>query len=238
MSANIESNQPIVADAATEWRPKYVDIVGIAFVVCLLVSNLAAVKLFSLGPLVFTGGILVFPLSYLFADIITEVYGYARMRRIIWLGLFANLFMVLVLWLTIQLPPAPGWPLQEEFAAVHQVIPRIVIASIVAYWSGEIVNSFVISRLKVWLEGRHLWLRVVGSTAVGQFVDSVLFVLIAFYGQVSIEVLIAAIVTAWLFKTAYEVVVLPITYAVVAKLKQAEGIDHYDRGENYNPLRL
>lgn len=225
-------------DASVSWQPRYVDIVGIAFVVCLLVSNIAAVKLFSLGPLVFTGGILVFPLSYIFGDVLTEVYGYARTRRIIWLGLFANLFMVFVLWVATILPPAPGWPLQEQFAAVHSVVPRIVVASVVAYWAGEIANSIVMSRMKIWLEGKQLWLRAIGSTVVGQLVDSVLFVLIGFAGQMPNSIIITAILTAWVFKTGYEVVILPLTYIIVQRLKAAEGVDHFDRGEHYNPFRV
>lgn len=226
------------ADRPEEWRPKHLDLVAVAFVASLLVSNIAAVKLFSIGPLIFTGGILVFPLSYVFGDILTEVYGYARTRRIIWAGLLANLFMVAVLQVAIMLPPAPDWRTQEQFRAVHMAIPRIVIASVIAYWAGEIVNSIVMSRMKVLSKGRRLWQRAVSSTAVGQLVDSALFVVIAFAGKVNGRVLVAAVLSAWLFKTLYEIAVLPLTYRIVRVLKAREGIEHFDRYESYNPLKL
>jgi len=163
-----------VAGSSSQWWPKHLYIVAVVFVTALLVSNLAAVKLFQFGPATFTGGILVFPISYIFGDVLTEVYGYAWTRRVIYAGLFANLFMVAVLSMTIILPPAPGWPLQESFAAIYAMTPRIVAASVVGYWAGEFVNSFVLSRIKVWMGGSRLWVRTISSTVFGQFVDTCL----------------------------------------------------------------
>ena len=238
MIQNTEPTGLLQVDSAEAWQPKYADIVGIIFVTCLLVSNLAAVKLFSLGPLIFSGGILVFPISYIFGDVLTEVYGFARARRIIWAGLFANLFMAGVLWLTVQLPPAQGWPLQDAFASVHLLVPRVVIASVAAYWAGELVNSLVMSRMKVRSKGRHLWMRTIASTVAGQLVDTVIFVLIAFLGIFPGGLLLTAIVSGWIFKVVYEAVATPLTYAIVGYLKRKEGVEHFDVHTNYNPLRF
>lgn len=227
-----------VAGSSSQWWPKHLYIVAVVFVTALLVSNLAAVKLFQFGPATFTGGILVFPISYIFGDVLTEVYGYAWTRRVIYAGLFANLFMVAVLSMTIILPPAPGWPLQESFAAIYAMTPRIVAASVVGYWAGEFVNSFVLSRIKVWMGGSRLWVRTISSTVFGQFVDTCLFASIAFAGVIPGSLLVTAILSGWLFKVVYEALATPLTYLVVGKLKRAEGVDHFDRTENYNPFRL
>jgi uncharacterized integral membrane protein (TIGR00697 family) len=202
------------------------------------VSNLAAVKLFEIGPFIFSGGIIVFPLSYIFGDVLSEVYGFARTRRIIWAGLVANVFMVTVLWSTIRLPSAPGWNYQEEFAAVHGFIPRIVLGSLVAYWMGEFANSVILSRMKVWTNGRMLWTRTIASTIVGEFVDTLVFVLIAFTGTVPPVILVAATISGWLFKVLYEIIATPLTYKIVGYLKKIEGVDHYDRSEVYNPFKF
>ncbi len=221
-----------IVESRAEWTPMYLDVVAIVFVTALLVSNLAAQKLFSLGPAIFSAGILVFPISYIFGDVLTEVYGFNRARRIIYAGLVANLFMASILWIAIHLPPAPGWGLQKEFAAVHSLIPRIVVASMIAYLAGELVNSFIMSRLKLITAGRHLWLRTISSTVVGQLVDTALFVLIAFLGVFEPSVLIVAIISGWLFKTMYEATATPLTYMVVRRLKHAEGVDHFDKKES------
>jgi uncharacterized integral membrane protein (TIGR00697 family) len=221
-----------------EWTPRYLDVVAVVFVTSLLVSNLAAVKLFRLGPATFTAGILVFPISYIFGDVLTEVYGFARARRVIYMGLAANIFMALMLALAVALPPAEGWGLQEQFAAVHSLVPRIVIASIVGYLAGEFTNSVIMSRLKVRMSGRHLWVRTIGSTVAGQFVDTALFVSVAFLGAVPPPTLVAAILSGWLFKVLYEAIATPVTYAVVGKLKRLEGVEHFDRKERLSLLRF
>lgn len=228
----------LVTDSPEDWQPKYLYLISIVFVTSLLVSNLAAVKLFQFGPATFTGGILVFPISYIFGDILTEVYGYARTRRIIYAGLFANIFMVITLYLAIKLPPAPGWPLQDSFAAIYSLTPRIVLASIIGYWAGEFVNSFVLSKVKVLTKGSKLWMRTISSTIIGQFFDTALFAIIAFSGVLPSSLLVAATISGWIFKVLYEAIATPITYLIVGKLKQAEGVEHFDRKENYNPFRF
>ena len=215
-------------DSIKEWQPKNLDIISSIFVATLLISNITAQKLFHIGPIIFTAGVLVFPISYIFGDILTEVYGFNKARRVIYLGFALNVFMSLVLWISIKLPPAPGWNLQEEYSAINSVIPRIVIASVLSYLAGELVNSYIMSKLKVRTSGKFLWLRLISSTAGGQFVDSTLFVLIAFGGTVPISTIIAACISAWLFKTLYETTVTPLTYIIVRRLKMIEGIDHFD----------
>src|ERR1035437_5273556 len=169
---NILPGKLQIAESEREWVPKHFDIVVVIFVTTLLVSNLAATKLFQCGPAVFSAGILVFPISYIFGDVLTEVYGFNRTRRIIYMGLVANLIMSLVLYVAIKLPPAQGWTLQKEFAAIHSLVPRIVVASVLAYLAGEFTNSIIMSRLKLATEGKYLWVRIVSSTAAGQLVDT------------------------------------------------------------------
>jgi uncharacterized integral membrane protein (TIGR00697 family) len=212
--------------------------VATLFVAVLLISNIAAQKLFAFGPFTFSGGILLFPISYIFGDVLTEVFGYARSRQVIWAGLICNLLMAGFLWLVVQLPPAQGWPLQEQFTTVLSLVPRVVVASTIAYWAGEFMNSFVLAKLKVLTSGRFLWVRTISSTIVGQGVDTVLFVLIAFAGVFPQDLLVRAIWSGYLFKVLYEAVATPITYAVVNFLKRAEGIDVYDRDTNFTPFRL
>lgn len=223
-------------DKKTENEPRYYTIIGGLFVAVLLISNIAAQKLFAFGPFTFTAGIILFPVAYIFGDILTEVYGYARTRQIIWIGLAANVLMVVTLWVAVKLPPAEGWPLQEQFATVLGFLPRIVLASIVAYWAGEFSNSYVMARMKVRLQGKRLWMRTIGSTIVGQGVDTVLFVVIAFAGVLPTSVIAAAAASGYLFKVAYEAMITPVTYAVVNFLKRSEGIDMYDRDTNFNPF--
>lgn len=232
------NNQLRTTESQVEWTPKYLDVIASIFVTTVLVSNLAAAKLFSLGPAIFTAGILVFPISYIFGDVLTEVYGFNRARRVIYVGFLANLFMALVLWVAIQLPPASGWNLQEEFAAVHRLIPRIVIASLVAYVAGELVNSLIMSKLKIRTGGRHLWLRTISSTIAGQFVDTAIFVLIAFGGVFGVNLLVVATISAWIFKVLYEAAATPLTYLVVRRLKCLEGIEHFDRKDRLKLIRF
>ena len=217
---------------------RYFDLVGMGFVAILLISNIAAQKLFAFGPFTFTAGIVVFPVAYIFGDILTEVYGYALSRRVIWTGFFCNLFLVIVIWIAIELPPAPGWPFQEQFETVLGLIPRVVAASIIAYWAGEFSNSYVLAKMKVWMEGRHLWMRTIGSTIVGQAVDTVLFITVAFGGILPVDVLVKAAVSGHLFKVLYEAAITPVTYIVVRFLKQAENTDFYDRKTNFNPFHF
>lgn len=222
-------------DSKKEWQPRGLYIVSAIFVATLLISNITAQKLFLLGPFVFTAGILVFPISYIFGDILTEVYGFERTRNVIYLGFILNVFMSMYIWVTIQLTPAPGWNLQNEYSIIFSFVPRIVIASLFAYLAGELVNSLIISKLKIKTSGRFLWLRLVISTFFGQFVDSVVFIIVGFGGLLSTSMLISACISAWLFKTVYEILISPATYIIINKLKAIEGFDHFDKN---NKIRL
>jgi uncharacterized integral membrane protein (TIGR00697 family) len=233
-----QQHQLKVVESRLEWTPKYLDIVAGVFVTSVLVSNIAAQKLFAFGPATFTAGILVFPISYIFGDVLTEVYGFNRARRVIYLGMLANVFMAGVLWLAVQLPPAPGWPLQEQFAAVLGFLPRIVLASIAGYVAGELANSLIMSKLKVLTSGRHLWVRTISSTIAGQLVDTVVFALIAFLGVIPETTLLAAIISGWLFKVAYEAAATPFTYLVVNYLKRLEGVEHFDKKDRLQVMRF
>ena len=217
---------------------KYYLYIAVAFVAILMISNTVAVKLIGIGSLVFTGAFLIFPISYIFGDILTEVYGYKATRKIIWAGLFTQILMVFCYWLVQVMPSANVWPNQNAYEMILGVVPRIVIASIIAFFAGEFCNSIVLSKMKILTSGRYLWMRTIGSTIVGQFVDSVLFTGLAFFGAVPLNVLIMMIVVQYVGKVIYEVILTPVTYIVVRKLKQAEGIDVYDRGISYNPFGL
>ncbi|MCH7878544.1 MAG: queuosine precursor transporter [candidate division Zixibacteria bacterium] len=228
MNLREDPSQVRIVQSADEWTPKYIDVVAIIFVASLLISNIASSKLFDLGPATFTAGILVFPICYIFGDILTEVYGFRRTRRIIYLGFLANAFMVGVLWVAIKLPPAEGWPFQKEFATVHALLPRLVLGSLIAYLLGELTNSIIMSRLKLFTKGKLLWVRTISSTVAGQFVDTFVFAFVAFGGVLQNELLIKLSLWGWMFKVLYEAVVTPFTYLIVGKLKKWEGIEHFD----------
>lgn len=219
-------------------KSKYFLFIGILFVAVLMVSNTVAVKLVQVGPFVFAGAIFIFPISYIFGDILTEVYGYKATRKIIWSGFVALVFMSFCYWLVQQLPSPVFWQNQEAYELILGAVPRIVIASIIAYFVGELSNSYVLSRMKVWSQGKNLWMRTIGSTVVGEGVDSVLFGVLAFAGTIPTGGLITLILSGYFAKTAYEVVITPLTYIIVNKLKRAEGIDVYDKGISYNPFKL
>ena len=219
---------------------RYLDIITAAFVAVLLVSNIASTKLVVLGPFEFDGGTILFPLSYVFGDVLTEVYGYARSRRVIWTGLALLAVSALVFAFVDALPPsaAPGWAGQESFHAILGFVPRIVLASLVAFFAGEIANSVLLARMKVYTRGRYLWTRTIGSTVVGQAVDTSIFLLIAFWGVLPTGVLWAVFVSNYIFKVGFEVLGTPLTYAAINYLKRAEGEDHYDRDTDFNPFTL
>lgn len=217
---------------------KYLSIISGLFVSSLLVSNIIAQKLIPVGPFVFTAGILLFPVTYIFGDCLTEVYGYARTRQIIWTGFAGNILLSFFMQLSIWLPPANGWGLQSEFAQVFSSVPRIVAASVVAYWVGEFSNSYVMAKMKIWTQGRNLWMRTIGSTVVGQGFDTAVFVLIAFYGNTPNSVIITIIWSGYLFKVFYEALATPLTYWIVNTLKKHEGIDRFDRSTNFTPFSL
>lgn len=215
---------------------KYLDVLINVFVVILLISNLVAPKLTQLGPFTFSGAQLLFPLTYIFGDIFTEVYGYGGSRRAIWMGFLASALMAVMGLIIVALPPAPGWNDQAIFEKFLVFVPRLVAASLVAYWAGEFANSFVLSRMKLVTNGKHLWMRTIGSTAVGQFVDTILVMTLTFAGTTPWSTIFALIYSGYIAKVLYEAAMTPVTYAVVNALKRAEGVDIYDEGENYNPF--
>lgn len=215
---------------------RYYDLIMAAFVAVLMISNVASTKFVDLGPFTFDGGTLLFPLSYIFGDILTEVYGYARGRRVIHAGFVANLVMALVFALVGALPPAEGWEHQAAFDAILGMTPRIVAASLIAYFAGSFSNSWVLARMKVVTRGRWLWTRTVASTMVGQAVDTALFIGIAFAGVLPSGLLWAALVSNYVFKCGTEAVMTPVTYWVVDGLKRAEREDYYDEQTNFSPF--
>jgi hypothetical protein len=212
-----------------------------AFVACLLISNVIAVKVITIGDFFFDGGTVFFPLVYIFGDILTEVYGYARSRMVIWTGFALNILMAFMFWLVGVIPGAPGaWDsfANDAYGRILGMVPRIVMASLIAYFCGEFINSYVLSRLKIWTKGKNLWIRTISSTVLGEGVDTVIFVTIAFYHVIPNSALITMIVSNYIFKTLYEIGVTPITYIVVNFLKKFEKVDHYDVGANYNPFHI
>ena len=224
-------------------RFRYFDFVMAAFVTVLLLSNVlgagkvAVVELPWIGTWPFGAGILFFPVSYVIGDVLTEVYGYARARRCIWAGFAALLFMAFMAAVVVALPPSPDWEGQAAYEAVFGQVPRIVLASIVAFWAGEFANSYVLARMKIWTQGRHLWTRTIGSTLVGQGIDSLIFFPLAFYGVWDNATLLVVLGTQFALKVAWEALLTPVTYAVVGFLKRREGVDVYDRGTDFSPFK-
>lgn len=224
-------------------RMRYFDFVMVAFVVILLLSNVigagkvANVDLPLIGAYAFGAGILFFPLSYVIGDVLTEVYGYARARRCIWAGFVAMLFMALMATIVVAMPPDENWTGQAAYEQVFGQVPRIVFASIIAFWAGEFVNSYVMARMKVWTQGKHLWSRTIGSTIFGQGVDSLIFYPLAFWGVWANELVITVMITNWLLKVAWEALLTPVTYLVVGWLKRREGLDVYDAHTGFTPFK-
>jgi hypothetical protein len=217
---------------------RYLDVITALFVAVLLISNTVSVKLVHLWIFTYDGGTILFPLSYIFGDILTEVYGFGRSRKVIWLGFACTLLMANVYILVGRIPAAAGWPFQQDYVNILGLVPRIVIASLIAYFAGEFSNSFILARMKVWTRGRWLWSRTIGSTIVGEFVDTLLFVSIAFLGATGFptHVLVAVLVSNYIFKVGVEVVFTPLTYAIVGFLKRREQEDYYDYHTDFNPF--
>ncbi|HEX5182035.1 MAG TPA: queuosine precursor transporter [Allosphingosinicella sp.] len=243
----MEGEQPKRTDAAALAGAhfRYFDFVMAAFVTILLLSNVigagkvATVTVPWFGPRPFGAGILFFPVSYVLGDVLTEVYGYGRARRCIWAGFAAMLFMALMSWVVVKLPPAASWTGQAAYEAVFGQVPRIVFASICAFWAGEFVNSFVLAKMKILTRGRWLWTRTIGSTVVGQGVDSIIFYPLAFlYAEHWTNALVfQVLLMQWVLKVSWEVLLTPFTYAVVGFLKRREGVDVYDTDTNFTPFR-
>jgi uncharacterized integral membrane protein (TIGR00697 family) len=239
--------RPVHIDAASlHGRSfRYYDIIMAAFVAILLLSNIigaskrATLDLPLIGAWSFGAGVMFFPISYIIGDVLTEVYGYARARRVIWVGFGALIFMAFMSWVVVSLPPADGWPGQAAYESVFGNSWRIVLASITAFWVGEFANSFVLARMKSLTGGRYLWTRTIGSTVVGQGLDSLIFYPLAFYGLAGwpIEQLWQVVVSQFVIKTLWEALLTPVTYAVVGTLKRREGVDVFDEHTDFTPFR-
>lgn len=208
------------------------------FITSLITANIIAVKLVGIAGIIFPAGVIIFPVSYIFGDVLTEVYGYKRARQVIWLGFFCNLLTVVAIWLAQILPPANFWQGQSAYEQILGYTPRLLIASFLAYLVGEFANSFVLAKMKIATEGKWLWTRTIGSTLVGQGLDSLVFIVLAFWGTIPTSAMFLTIVTQWLMKSIYEAIATPLTYIVVNFLKRQEGIDVFDRDTKFNPLRV
>jgi uncharacterized integral membrane protein (TIGR00697 family) len=217
---------------------RYFDLIMALFVAVLLISNVASSKILKLGPFTFDGGTILFPISYIFGDILTEVYGYRRSRRVIWVGFACAGLMAGVFALVGALPPAEGWENQAAYQAILGTTPRIVLGSLIAYFAGEFSNSYTLAKMKILTQGRWLWTRTIGSTLVGEGVDTVLFVTIAFAGTLPWSLFISIITSNYIFKVGLEAAMTPATYRITNFLKQAENQDVYDTDTDFNPFKL
>ena len=218
---------------------KYYDLVMASFVTILLCSNLiGAAKVCTVWGFTFGAGVLFFPISYIFGDILTEVYGYARARKVVWAGFGAIIFASFMSWVVVSLPPAVGWNDQRAYESVFGQTPRIVFASLAAFFAGEFANSFVLAKMKILTSGRHLWTRTIGSTIVGEGVDSLVFYPLAFLGVWQNRLVLTVMISNYVIKVLWEVVVTPVTYLVVGFLKEAEQEDYYDYDTDFTPFSL
>ncbi|MGE5126133.1 MAG: queuosine precursor transporter [Betaproteobacteria bacterium] len=218
---------------------RYYDLVMASFVTVLLCADvIGAAKVARLWGFTFGAGVLFFPISYIFGDVLTEVYGYARARKVVWAGFGALAFASFMSWAILAFPPAPGWPHQAAYETVFGSTPRIVLASLVAYFCGEFCNSYVLAKMKLRTDGRLLWTRTIGSTIVGEAVDSAAFYPLAFLGVWSNELVLQVMLSNYAIKVLWEVVMTPVTYRVVAFLKRAESEDYFDRHTNFTPFSL
>jgi uncharacterized integral membrane protein (TIGR00697 family) len=217
---------------------RFLNLVTAAFVTCLITSNIIAVKIIDVAGVVVPAAVVIFPLSYLFGDILTEVYGYAKSRQVIWIGFGCNALAVLAMWIGGRLPPAVFWDGQAAYQRILGSTPRLLLASFLAYLVGEFLNSFVLARMKIATRGRWLWTRTIGSTLVGQGADSLIFVVVAFAGSIPSADLGRVVLAQWLVKSAYETIATPLTYGLVGFLKRTEREDYYDHQTDFNPFRL
>ena len=231
------SGRGAIGPGGTGYSLAFVVVVALV-VTTLITANITAVKLVGLFGLVLPAAVVVFPISYICGDVLTEVYGYRVAGRVIWLGFFCNLIAVAAIYLGAILPAAPVFDAQAAYERILGYTPRLLAASFIAYLVGEFANAIVLARMKVATNGRFLWSRTIGSTLVGQGLDSLVFIVLAFVGTIPTSVILAAVVTQWLFKSVYEALTTPLTYVVVNRLKRIEGIDVYDRDTSFNPLPI
>lgn len=215
---------------------RYYDICVHVFVVILLISNLVAAKIIAVGPFKISGALLLFPITYIFGDVFTEVYGYSGSRRAIWIGFFASGLLAGLAKLIVILPPAPEFHYQEAYAIVFDAVPRAIVGSLIAYWAGEFSNSYVMAKMKVLTSGKYLWTRTVGSTVVGQAADTAIVITVIFAGRADWTTIGNLIVSGYIAKVLYEAAMTPVTYVVVNTLKRAEGADVFDVSTDFNPF--
>ncbi len=228
-------------------RYRWYHLVLSVFVTTLIVSNIIAVKIIAIFGLILPAAVILFPVAYIIGDVLTEVYGYRRARQAIWIAFGCNLLAVVAIWIAGLLPPASSWIVgtfngpeeaTQAFRAILGFAPRLLLASFIAYLAGEFVNAFILAKMKILTQGRYLWTRTIGSTLIGQGIDSLLFISIAFFGVLPSSILVSAILAQWLVKSAYEVLATPLTYLVVNSLKRAESIDVFDINTDFNPLHI
>jgi uncharacterized integral membrane protein (TIGR00697 family) len=231
------TQHPELSETGARYSVWFVLIVA-TFVACLITANIIAVNLVAVFGMIMPAGIVIFPISYICGDVLTEVYGYRQARRVIWLGFLCNLLAVIAIWLSQVLPAAPFWDGQAAYERILGYTPRLLVASFLAYLVGEFANSFVLAKMKIATRGRWLWTRTIGSTLVGQGLDSLVFMILAFLGTIPLAGMAVAIITQWLVKTVYEAAVTPLTYGVVHFLKRQEGMDVYDYDTRFNPLLM
>lgn len=217
---------------------KYLGLITVLYVAFQLISDVTAGKIVQLGVLTVSVTALYFPVTFIIGDVLTEVYGYARARRVLWQVLLASVIAGIVYQIVVWLPAAPGFDAADAYTRVLGSVPRILLGGWIAVFVGTILNDYIMAKMKVWTNGKHLWMRTIGSTIVGEGANTVLFYMIALYAVIPNNILIASILAGWFLKVAVEVVMTPVTYAVVKKLKKAEGEDYYDRDTNFNPLKV
>ena len=217
---------------------KYFAVITGLFVAVLITSNVASTKILDFGFFVFDGGTLLFPLAYIFGDILTEVYGYKKARKVIWTGFASAILMSLVFVVVGFLPPAQGWENQLAYTAILGVVPRIVLASLIAYFAGEFSNSFIMAKMKILSKGKQLWKRTIGSTIIGEFLDTTIFVFVAFFGTMPMEIFAMLILSNYIFKVGVEILFTPLTYKIIGFLKKVEKTDVYDYDTNFSPFKF
>ena len=215
---------------------KYLDSIAAFYITMQLVSDVTAGKIVQLGPFTVSATVLYFPITYIFADVLTEVYGYAQARKVIWKVLFCSVIAGITYQIAVNLPPAVGFDANDAYTRVLGSVPRILVGGWIAVWAGGILNDYILAKLKLWTVGKYLWLRTITSTIFGEGVNTILFYLIALYNVIPTNLLVASILSGWLLKVLVEIVLTPVTYQVVNLLKKAEQEDYYDRNTNFNPF--
>ena len=217
---------------------KYLGLITVLYITFQLVSDITAGKIVQLVIFTVSATVLYFPFTYIFADVLTEVYGYAKARSVVWMVLFSSILAGIIYSIVVVLPPAVGFDANDAYARVLGQIPRILFGGWIAVWTGGILNDFVLAKMKIWTNGKHLWMRTIGSTIIGEGANTFLFYIIALYAVIPSSLLLSSILSGWFLKVVVEVVMTPVTYKVVAKLKKVENEDYYDYETDFNPLKL